>query len=224
MFCYSIRNKINKKCYIGITSNSLKYRMNQHMHNINIGKYTYFYNAVRKYGFNNFEFSFINDYSGLITYKELQEIEKEEILKYNTFIEGYNMTMGGDGGLTVIPKKICQYDLNANLLKVFDSCMDAFRKTGIKHQHINLCINKGQKSAGGYLWGIFGENMTPYIDNAYDKAKIPVIQYDKTTLVKINTFNSIREAANIVNIEETNISRCCSGKRKSAGGYIWKYA
>lgn len=39
----------------------------------------------------------------------------------------------------------------------------------------------------------------------------------------INSYNSINEAARILNIRSCNISAVCKGKRKTAGNYIWKY-
>lgn len=40
----------------------------------------------------------------------------------------------------------------------------------------------------------------------------------------IAEFNYIREAKRYLNIDGSSISACCRGKRKSAGGFIWKYA
>lgn len=48
-----------------------------------------------------------------------------------------------------------------------------------------------------------------------------VFQYTKEN-EKINEFPSINEASRITEICNVNISQCCNGKRKTAGGYIWK--
>lgn len=50
----------------------------------------------------------------------------------------------------------------------------------------------------------------------------PVIMYNKQ-LHKINEFYSITEAHNKTGINLTNIHECCNYKRKTAGGYIWRY-
>ena len=39
----------------------------------------------------------------------------------------------------------------------------------------------------------------------------------------IKEWPSIREASKQLKINFGNISSCCNGKRKSAGGYVWKY-
>lgn len=40
----------------------------------------------------------------------------------------------------------------------------------------------------------------------------------------LNTFNSIKEAGEILNINRGNISLVVNGKRKSIGGYVFKYS
>lgn len=39
----------------------------------------------------------------------------------------------------------------------------------------------------------------------------------------IKTFNSINEASKKIGVAQPNISMCAIGKKKTAGGYIWKY-
>ena len=49
-----------------------------------------------------------------------------------------------------------------------------------------------------------------------------VIQMDKNGNV-LNEFASITEASNVTNTSIANISMCCKGNRKTAGGYKWKF-
>jgi hypothetical protein len=53
--------------------------------------------------------------------------------------------------------------------------------------------------------------------------KKPVLMYDKSN-VFIRRYDAIRTAAVALNISKHNISLCCKGRAKSAGGYIWRYA
>ena len=48
-----------------------------------------------------------------------------------------------------------------------------------------------------------------------------VIQYDLQGNY-IKTWDSIKEAKKQLNISN-HISECCKGKRKTAGGFVWKY-
>lgn len=50
-----------------------------------------------------------------------------------------------------------------------------------------------------------------------------VLQIDKNTNIIINIFPSLMEAERQTGCKNNNICHCCKGKRKSAGGYKWKY-
>ena len=51
-----------------------------------------------------------------------------------------------------------------------------------------------------------------------------VQMFDKSTGELLATFPSTREAERVTGINQGNISKCCLGKYKSAGGYVWRYA
>ena len=56
-----------------------------------------------------------------------------------------------------------------------------------------------------------------------NKVNTKVDQISKETKKVIKTFSSIRIAARELNLNNANISKCCKGKLKTCGGYIWKY-
>ena len=51
-----------------------------------------------------------------------------------------------------------------------------------------------------------------------------VQMFDKFTGELLATFPSTHEAKRVTGIAQQSISRCCNGKRKSSGGYIWRYS
>lgn len=55
------------------------------------------------------------------------------------------------------------------------------------------------------------------------KPVVPVYQIDKITGKVINTYNSQSEAAKTLGIRASDISACCRGRQKAAGGFIWKF-
>ena len=73
-----------------------------------------------------------------------------------------------------------------------------------------------------YKLGLIKNNtygLKKYTDNLKKKIK----QYDlKGNFLK--EWNSVSEIKKELNYETTNICSCCKGKRKTAYGYIWKYA
>ena len=42
-------------------------------------------------------------------------------------------------------------------------------------------------------------------------------------MIKVNKYNSIKEASNILNIRNTNILGALKNRQKTAGGFILKY-
>lgn len=87
---YKITNKVNNKSYIGQTRYTLEFRWRQHQHKKDN---TYFHNAIHKYGIENFELEVLEE----CEYKNLNSREIFYIAKYDTFKNGYNLTIGGDG-------------------------------------------------------------------------------------------------------------------------------
>ena len=90
---YMHKNKINDKVYIGITCQKTNYRWGA---GSGYKKQSKFYNAICKYGWENFEhiILFRN-----LNFEEAKQKEIEIIKKYNSFSKknGYNATKGGEG-------------------------------------------------------------------------------------------------------------------------------
>lgn len=86
-------NKINGKIYIGQTCNSL-YVRSGHGSGIGYKHCAHFYNAIKKYGWDNFEHIILVDN---ISLEMANIIEEELISKYNSMDRniGYNMMSGG---------------------------------------------------------------------------------------------------------------------------------
>lgn len=92
---YKITNKVNGKVYIGQTRYTLEFRWKQHIHKKDN---TYFHNAIKKYGPDNFQIELLEECPVEI----LDSREVFYIAKYNSFKDGYNLTIGGDGKRKII--------------------------------------------------------------------------------------------------------------------------
>lgn len=91
MIIYKAINILNKKIYIGQTKFPLKKRVLEHKYNAQYDIDTYFYRAIRKYGFENFKFIVIDAAHNI---RELCKLENFYILKYNSLApNGYNSTI-----------------------------------------------------------------------------------------------------------------------------------
>lgn len=89
-YIYKITNKVNGKSYIGQTRYTVEFRWRQHIHKKDN---VYFHNAIHKYGIENFTVETLEE----CNYEDLNSREIFYIAKYNTFKDGYNLTLGGDG-------------------------------------------------------------------------------------------------------------------------------
>lgn len=86
---YKWTNKINGKSYIGQTIDE-EGRKKDHIR----GKYKcYFHDAIKKYGIENFDYEVIES----IKESKLSEREIYWINYYDTYNNGYNLTLGGEG-------------------------------------------------------------------------------------------------------------------------------
>ena len=93
---YLISNDINDKLYIGKTYKTLKQRWKMHVSDSKKdNKNRHLYNAMKKYGIEHFQIKEIGRYE----VGKLEEMEKYYIQKYDTYNNGYNCTLGGDGHL-----------------------------------------------------------------------------------------------------------------------------
>lgn len=236
MLVYKYTNKINGKTYVGITARSLDVRHREHIKRVNDG--TYFHNAILKYGIDNFNLDTIDKAK---TLKELKLKEKYWIKELNSFAyqdnpKGYNCTLGGDGALGLSGELNPQYKI---------SPQERMDEDTFKQWKINLKKSAKRGNANRYYGKhpkeIFGEeayaiacnkakerylNNNPSKSRDYWREKNPnakkVVQLSKDNKY-IETFNTIKEANESIKIAKSHIGSCCTGKRKTTGGYKWAY-
>ena len=107
MLIYKITNTINNKCYIGQTIKSAEERWKEHQnhafgsHPNDVNKTLY--QAIRKYGLENFTFEVVQD--NIENFEQLDKAEIYWIDYYNSFVKGYNETFGGQQYHKILPNK-----------------------------------------------------------------------------------------------------------------------
>lgn len=89
---YKITNKLNGKCYIG---QSVDIYNRWHEHKYADCKDSVIHRAIKKYGKDNFSFEILEK----IPREELNEREIYWIKYYDSYNNGYNLTLGGDTGI-----------------------------------------------------------------------------------------------------------------------------
>lgn len=108
-YIYKYENKVNHKIYIGQTTDLIG-RKSAHKYKATFIK-SKFYNAVRKYGWEAFNFEVLDQVEGS-SMEEITELldslEIKYIQEFDSFNKGYNSTSGGHSyrGKTVSPEFI----------------------------------------------------------------------------------------------------------------------
>lgn len=84
---------MNNKIYIGQSRYNLSHRKSGHKYSVQQGEKCRFYDAIRKHGWDSFQWEVIEECESL---QELNEREVYWIKYFNSYLEGYNSTKGGD--------------------------------------------------------------------------------------------------------------------------------
>jgi len=98
---YVLENKINKKKYIGLTSNSLEQRFKYHVSASN-----------KEYGIDCWEIKSIEE----VEFSLASRRERYWIKYHNSLQEGYNSTYGGELGKQIKLYTESEFELDENLI------------------------------------------------------------------------------------------------------------
>ena len=191
-------NKVNGKRYVCITSKPRP----EHRWNSGRGynENPHFKLAIEKYGWDGFEHIIIQ--TGLSN-KEAMNMERELIAKWKTQDRnyGYNMTSGGEGTPDYHPSE------------------ETRRKLSEARRRENLSDETLRRRSEGLRGRKFSEEHKRKIGDGNSKA----IEALSPNGEVIKRFKSARDAEVELGISHSHISQCCTGKRRTSGGYMWRF-
>lgn len=240
---YKIENTANNKVYIGQTihkrgfngryecrGNGIERVYNYHKNRKNNNKdyNVYLLNSIEKYGFDAFVVDEVFDTANSLD--ELNEKEKYYIEKFDSFYNGYNRTLGGEGMLgyatpsgknNKFSMRVCQISPDNRLIKIWDSLGDIKRALGISGGAIsNVCLGRKETSAG-FVW-VYEKDYDP--NNDYSRTpktrgggkstSKPILLLDSNNNV-IKEFASGVIAAEELGINKKEVSKICTYIRKN---------
>ena len=166
---YKFTNKINKKVYIGKADN-LEERFKSHKRNYNNDKLqdynTKFYRALRKYGFEGFDYEILES-NKYWTEDILNQKEIEYISKYRAAEDeyGYNIQKGGLN--TAVPRKLNEkqvLEIKSKLITSGLTMQQIAKEYGVSDSMISM-INSGK------AWATIGATNFPLRKNTFVKNK-----------------------------------------------------
>lgn len=160
------------------------------------------YRAMRKYGKENFTIEQIEECDADI----LSEREQYWIRYYDTYKDGYNATLGGEGDT------LLDYDnIITTYLKMHNASQVA-RTFGCSKDSVYAILKLNDIS------------IVSSADISKSKYSRSIIQYTKNGDFIKEYPSSMEAARNLGNLNyNPNIVRCANEKRKTANGYIWRW-
>lgn len=157
------------------------------------------------------------------TKEALNAAEKKWIRRFNATESErfYNLAEGGGSCANLTGKSVFQYTLGGQFIREFISVEDASIACGCATSQMTLTCQSSRRTAMGYIWSFQKRTRIPARKEGVTRA---VCKYTEDG-VFIESFSSVTKAAQSISQTTTgNIIACCKGGKKSAGGFLWKYA
>jgi len=220
-FIYCYTSPSGKK-YIGKTKTTLKERAKN-----NAKGYkgcSAFYNAIQKYGWENFEVEILEE----VPLEVLEDVEVEYILKYDTSNKekGYNIVTDRQEFIRIFNQiPVYSYDgTNGIFVEKFESASAAERAMNVYRGSIRRVLNDPLHHVKGYLWKTEKFDKIEIIANNIQPSSKKIYIYDAKTGNFLREFSSIREAARETGYNRSTIQEQLSKEEvKRAKKYIFKY-
>ena len=224
--------------YVGITRNGLKRRKSEHFGAARRKGNGRFYDAIRKYGEDGFEFSIIETCD---TYEDVLRREAEIIAERKPY---YNITDGGRGAIgyrhTEATKRAmsekrkgrCNYWLKGKTLSLEHRSKIVETKRANPFPHPNLgrpLSSEHKKNISAALTGTKWKNRpTPEMISVWKRSSDLAAQRRRRAVVCLDdgkAFISATEAAKAYRLDKNCVAAVCrpTARNKSAGGLRFAY-
>ena len=209
-YIYKITNTLNGKVYIGKTLGTIERRFAEHCKEAyrDTESHRPLYAAMRKYGVEVFSVALVEETN------QPEERERFWIETYGSFKNGYNATIGGDGrpyvDVDLILSTYTQLQNIKETAKVLGICVDTVSKY--------LHERKVETTS-------FQEIMTKKygkVTNMYDLNGNFLRSFPSTNAAANYMIEKGLTGCKQTTIKQ-HITEVCTGRRKTAAKFIWKY-
>lgn len=205
-------NKVNNKTYIGITNRDLNIRWGKD------GKgykdQPKFYNAIKKYGWDNFEHKILQDN---LTEEEALKLETKYILEYNSIEQGYNILLNG---IKTYPRNKKVYCLTTNTL--YPSINDAAQAISSNPSSIIQNCKGKVGPVKGTEWTYWDSEMEKPVNKNFfvesDRGMKTIYCIEERKFYK-----GIKKTSRLLNIDPSGLQAALSGRRNGIKGLHFIY-
>lgn len=248
---YKITNIVNNKIYVGSAINiSNRFKTHKRLLKNNIHFNSHLQSSYNKYGSSCFKYEIIETITEDIMLK--RESYWINILNANNREYGYNkrLVVNSNLGIKLSDetrkklsdshlghrrseethkkiiesqyKKICQFDMDGNYIKIFNSLKEAAEELNVKYTtSITACLKKRLPSALGFRWSYESEKDF-FKPRPLKKVSTYKIKLKVTCILtnNIRIFESISDAKKGLKLSQTTINRGI--KEKQYKNLIWE--
>lgn len=210
-YIYKIENQITHKQYIGKTLFTIQRRWNQHKYNSTVDvlqRYS-LYRDMRKYGIENFTIEQVEKVDDPF---ELSDREIYWIAFFDTYYNGYNNTLGGDGGILHDYNTIWELWQQGYKIKEISDIMDCY------DQVVRTVLDNHHVSTEERLERSYNDQIASHEPYCRKVEKV-----DIETKEVLEIFNSVSEAAQSIKMDSSSLSKICK-KNGITHGFMWRYA
>lgn len=223
------------KCYIGITQQEPKLRW---LNGNGYAKCPLFFNAIKKYGWENIRHEILQ--TGLARHEaEAEEVRLIAQYRSNEREYEYNLANGGNAkgkhsadtrrkiGLKGMGRKQSPQTIQKRIVRGERHYL--YGKHLSDETRIRLSRAKMGQIVAPQIREKISQTMTGRKQTDEHKVKaararwVPVEQYSGDG-VFLRRFEAVKAAAEAVGGNHSKIVMCCRGKRRTAYGFIWRYA
>ena len=224
VYCHT--NLLDNKEYIGIT----KMHPAAKRWGKNGSQYKgclYFYNAIQKYGWDNFSHEILFDN---LTQQEAFDKEQELIKKYNTIDKnfGYNLLPGGQGPDKEAIQKMKESHKDKKLSEEHKKKISESLGQGVNN--VNYGRKQTEKARKNNSLAKSGQNHPNWGKHLKEETKEKIKKGNSKKVIQysldgdfIKEWDNAKEAAKELGFGYSAINNCLRNIRHTSFGYIWKY-
>lgn len=201
---YMATNRVNGKCYVGITNRYFTKRRGDHFATARRGSPTIFHKAIRKYGNDAFKWDI------LATVDDYGTAKSMEIWLIEQMKPEYNITKGGDGYLGYVPTPQAIEKIRAANIG-----RPGYWAGKNVPDHVKAAAREGYK------------NMSPEARERINAGLRRFHEKIRKRIVCVNDgkeFQSIKDAAEFYSVDSSSVAGVCKKKgRFSTHGLVFRY-
>ena len=219
-YIYKITNTINGKAYVGQTLYSVEKRFAEHVQDSIKSTHSKrpLYKAMLKYGYSAFTIEVIEELandSELLNAREIYWISRLHTFCKDPLGPGYNATLGGGSKMLYDRQAIIEYLRNNNCVKDASLVFNCSKDTIVD---IAKAANIQVKSSNELIKELYSQSIEIY-DLHNNLVDIVSSSHVAEQWIRDRGISNAKGGA-----IRTHIVEVCRHKRKTAYGFIWKYA